>query len=746
MKSRSLHFKLAGRGDSFPLKPAIRRFTFKFRWVFGAWVSITLGLAGGPAALAREGAVPAEVAQKAQTKGLVRVIVQLDVATRPEGALASRQAVLDQRQAIAAAQSELLADLARTNHRVTRQFETIPFLALEVGPDALAVLERSPRVVGVAEDRLAAPSLQGSVPLVEAPQAWDAGFDGTGWAVAVLDTGVDKDHPFLAGKVVEEACFSGNSNCPDGTKMQIGPGAGVPCAYAVTGCTHGTHVAGIAAGAGANFSGVAKGASLIAIQVFSRFTGADCGAGEDPCARSSTSDLVAGLQRVFALRDTLQIASVNMSLGVGGFTDQASCDADVNNAATKAAIDNLRSVGIATVAASGNDGFANALTAPACISTAVSVGATTRPDLEHPESVRPLSNSADFLSLLAPGSDINSSVPGGGFDTKSGTSQAAPHVAGAWAILKQSSPTATVPKVLSTLKCTGLKIRDPASGVITSRIRIFLALNALVSPTTFEIIDAPGAVRTEASAINDTGQIVGSFLDSTGATHGFLRDTDLSFTIIDVPGATVPVGTLASGINNAGQIVGTFGDVRGDHGFLRNTDGSFTTFDHPDGIVGFTSASGINNRGQIVGSFSDAGPRHGFLLSGGSFTTINVRDMFGNVLDTNASGINNAGQIVGSFRDLFFRGFLRDTSGSFTMIDVPGGFQTEAFGINGTGQIVGGFLTSTTGSHGFLLSGSSFTTFDVPGGFQTQARGINNSGQIVGKFGAGAFAVCGVEN
>ncbi len=423
--------------------------------------------------IAQQSVVPAEVTKKAQTEGVVRVIVQLNVATQPEGALSSPQAVLAQRQAIAAAQSGLLADLAGTSHRVTRQFEIISFIALEVGLDALAALERSARVVSVTEDHLATPFLAESVPLVEAPQAWAAGFDGTGQSVVVLDTGVDNVHPFLAGKVVEEACFSGNSNCPDGSTAQIGPGAGVPCTYAVSGCRHGTHVAGIAAGEGESlfgFSGVAKGASLIAIQVFSRFTGPNCaGAGEDPCALSFLSDQVAGLERVFALSGTLQISSVNMSLGGGRFFSQASCDAA--NPATKAAIDNLRSVGIATVIASGNNGFIDSMSAPGCISSAVSVGATTKTDM-----ISSFSNSASFLSLLAPGSSINSSVPGGGFDVFSGTSMATPHVAGAWAILKQANPAATVSELLNALQSTGLPITDPRNGVTKSRIRIFQAL------------------------------------------------------------------------------------------------------------------------------------------------------------------------------------------------------------------------------------------------------------------------------
>ena len=83
----------------------------------------------------------------------------------------------------------------------------------------------------VHEDLRLRPMLAESAPLIKAPDAWAAGWDGTGQVVAILDTGVDKDHPFLIGKVIEEACYdsSGVSTCPNGLTSDTGAGAGVPC-------------------------------------------------------------------------------------------------------------------------------------------------------------------------------------------------------------------------------------------------------------------------------------------------------------------------------------------------------------------------------------------------------------------------------------------------------------------------------------------------------------------------------------
>ncbi|MFN8602456.1 MAG: S8 family serine peptidase [Candidatus Binatia bacterium] len=418
----------------------------------------------------------AELLDRATTRGTVRVLARLDVPSTSKS-LASVDAEAARVTAIRSARTALARDLEGTAYTTERAFSTIPYVALDVSPAALTALTLSGHVLGLEEDRLEKVMLPESVPLVQGDQAWNAGYDGTGWAVAVLDTGVYSQHPFLAGKVVSEACYSATGSCPNGETEMIGAGAGETCTYAPGSCPHGTHVSGIAAGRGSEFSGVARGADIIAMQVFSKFTGSDCADDvEDPCAKSYTSDTIAAMERVYELRNTYNIAAVNMSLGGGSFSSQLACDQV--DSARKAIIDQLRSVGIATVAASGNEGSTDAMSAPGCISSVISVGATTKSD-----AIPSFSNSASFLTLLAPGRFILSSVPTSSFQEISGTSEATPHVAGAFAILSQKLGRGDVETVLSALQSTGVPIEDPRNGIVKPRIRIYDALLELPDPS-----------------------------------------------------------------------------------------------------------------------------------------------------------------------------------------------------------------------------------------------------------------------
>lgn len=338
-------------------------------------------------------------------------------------------------------------------------------MALEVDTADFQALLASPEVTHIQEDIAVPPMLTESVPLIGGSGGSFSGQSGSGQTVAILDTGVATGHPVFSGKIVSEACYStamsgqSTSVCPNGQNSQTGSGAGINCNTAITGCDHGTHVAAIAAGT----TGVAKDAKIIAIQVFSNHSGR---------ALSWSSDQIAALERVYALRSDYNIASVNMSLGGGG-PYASSCDA--GNAAFKAAVDNLRSVGIATVIASGNDGFTTGISSPACVSTAIAVGSTSKQN-----TVASYSNSSSLIKLLAPGSSIYAAVPGNTYAYKSGTSMATPHVAGAWAVMKSKKPTATVDEVLNTLIGTGVSIKDTRNNVTKPRIKLDTAVSQLI--------------------------------------------------------------------------------------------------------------------------------------------------------------------------------------------------------------------------------------------------------------------------
>ncbi|MEM6785400.1 MAG: S8 family serine peptidase, partial [Bacteroidota bacterium] len=453
----------------------------------------------------------------AQERGGVPVLVRLDVAFLPEGRLLAAD-VRRQRARLAERRDQVLRTLAAngvTVERVTR-YETVPVVALSVTAEGLRFLAASPLVRFVEEDEVVRLNLAESTELVGATDAWASGYTGAGQAVAVLDTGVDGSHPFLQGKVVAEACYSaaagGTSVCPNGQRSQTGPGAGDHCARSTSGCDHGTHVAGIAAGKGSSFSGVAPDADIIAVQVFTQFTGfSSCFPGPSPCVGAYTSDIISGLEFVYAQRNTLNVASANMSLGGGSFTTP--CDSD----SRKPIIDNLRSAGIATVIASGNGSNSNGISAPGCISTAVSVGSTDDGSLgTGTDAVSSFSNSDTFLDLLAPGRWIQSSIPDGGYSNYSGTSMAAPHVAGAWALLKGKKPDATVDEVLNALTSTGVSIRDGRNGVTTPRIQVDAALDALDG----------GPPRDNGGPVI-TGSTTGTTFNGTAADNG-LNDTGVA--------------------------------------------------------------------------------------------------------------------------------------------------------------------------------------------------------------------------
>ncbi|WP_405818848.1 S8 family serine peptidase [Streptomyces sp. NBC_01390] len=272
-------------------------------------------------------------------------------------------------------------------------------------------------------------SLDKSVPQIGAPTAWAAGFDGTGTKVAVLDTGIDKTHPDVASQVIAEQDFTGSAS---GTADKFG---------------HGTHVASITAGTGARsggkYKGVAPGAKLLIGKVLD-----DNGGGTD-------SGIIAGME--WAVAQGADV--VNLSLGGEDMPGIDPMEEAVNRLSAES--DTL------FVISAGNEGEGGESTvgSPGSADAALTVGAVDKSDQLGVFSSRGprVGDGGVKPDLTAPGVAITAAAAAGsvleegfpsdvpGYLTLDGTSMAAPHVAGAAAILAQQHPDWTGERIKAVL-------------------------------------------------------------------------------------------------------------------------------------------------------------------------------------------------------------------------------------------------------------------------------------------------------
>lgn len=376
------------------------------------------------------------------------------------------------RREISETQTYVLSSISSTDFELKYRYEAISALAGNLNLNGLLKLANHPSVIRIDLDAEGSGQLNKSVPQIRADAVHELGITGQDIVVAVLDSGVDPDHPDLRDGLIAEQCFCSVKGgcCPDGTAEQSGPGGAIDRAG------HGTNVTGIIASRGNVASvGVAPGSRIIAVKVLDD---------TPPSGRGLLSDWIRGLDWIIANRPDVQV--INMSLVAGLFFGY--CDNfDATTRALSEAVNTLRANGTITFACSGNNKSLIGMSFPGCIRNVVSVAAVYVNDMgpfacddtTMADQITCFSNRNDTLDLLAPGCPIRSSGLQGGTSTYCGTSQASPHAAGVAALLLSANAELTPDQIEAVLKNTGRRIFDSATGLEFPRIDALDAINAV---------------------------------------------------------------------------------------------------------------------------------------------------------------------------------------------------------------------------------------------------------------------------
>jgi hypothetical protein len=223
---------------------------------------------------------------------------------------------------------------------------------------------------------------------------------------------------------------------------------------------------------------------------------------------------------------------------------------------------------------------------------------------------------------------------------------------------------------------------------------LFLALTLISAYATiydFVTFTGPNGVDVYPQGMNNSGQVVGYYLDSAGASHGFLRGAEGTMITLDVPGAAT---TTVASISSTGWIAGSYAITccQPNHGFRLSPDGKTFVSMSVDG--GLTLARGVNSNGETMGQ----GGTGGFVTSDGvTFTAFQALD------GTYPLGINERGDVVGfTYIANQTEPWLRIADGTLSVVHLGGGSQYTA--INNQHQIVGTYPIPGAGLSAFLRS------------------------------------------
>lgn len=387
------------------------------------------------------GSIEAEVAAMRQTKGLKQD--DAAILNVRQNRYQSFKQKID--QAVARPDIESVSDYSHLPMSVKR-FRSAA---------ALTAFLANANIKAVYEDKLLHPVLTESLPLINQPTVSAAGEQGAGTMVAVIDNGVDYTNAAFG------SCTS--PGVPAGCRVVVSKNFG----SGTTDNSHGTNVSAIVVG-------VAPATKIAMLNAFSGTT-------------ASTSSVISAINWAIANYALYNIAAINMSLGDSS-KNTSQC---ISGNAFYTPVTNANTTGINVVIASGNSAYSDGLANPACTPGAISVGAVYDSNIGGinwgsglctdattvADKVACFSNSASYLTLLAPGALITAAGL-----TEGGTSQASPHVAGAVAVLRSTYTSETVGQIKSRLVTKGTPITDPRNGIITPRLDLLASARPANDP------------------------------------------------------------------------------------------------------------------------------------------------------------------------------------------------------------------------------------------------------------------------
>tara|TARA_Y100000310_G_scaffold345665_1_gene467968 strand:- start:22981 stop:25698 length:2718 start_codon:yes stop_codon:yes gene_type:complete len=368
----------------------------------------------------------------------------------------------------AAVKEDVLSSLNEEEFNTSNEYTTINAISGQITQEGLDKLKSDSNVERIEFNYPVKAYLQDTINLINASFIHRSQFNnlnitGKDQTICIIDSGINYTHPALENKVLDGHCYQNDNAafstalCNDDSSEQ----AGIEGAIDDNG--HGTHVSGIAAGNN-TIIGVAPDSNLISIKAL------------NASGDGTVGDVVRGIDWCVSNSTVYNISVISMSLGGGLYTS----DCDSTFTSYRDSINNAIAKNITVVVATGNAGSTTGISAPACIKNATSVSSSTKTD-----GVSGFSNRNTITDLFAPGSSVNSSVPGDGcencdstlYKVLSGTSMATPHVAGAVAILRQFNNNLMPSEIEENLNITGRNIDDSGgSGFIFKIVDIFKAI------------------------------------------------------------------------------------------------------------------------------------------------------------------------------------------------------------------------------------------------------------------------------